>query len=449
MLMGTCLASSNLRKDKNFIFNSSFELGTSRSTKIGNVEWVKGGAYDGEYCVRLSNYDIILGSYAVDSLPGLFTFSGYFKSDHENTWLTMVIFGTKPIGDTSFMIGTEWKRCSITLHIPEIGKQGNQPLRLISPRFFWGNPHGSCNLWADAIQLERGALTDYSPKETPELGVYTTNYGNVFDKTQKVRYFVGVQTREKGTRDLRLEWSVCDFEGRKVLTGRRDLSHDKGQILRQEVDIPTRQLGYFEVSFKLYEDETGVIDSVILPFVRIEYNPPLYPAFDSQFGICEHTSLIGNDDAMQSRMFDVINNCGYRWVRVCFLWKDIYRRDSSAPDYSRFDRWVSLLQKRKLRILGILTEGWPEWAKVDDKPNIQAWKSFCSEIAARYKGTVQAWEVANEPDQFLGSVSGGLSIDEWILVHQAAFESIKFSNPVATVVCDFDLLSNPLGKRAM
>jgi hypothetical protein len=145
-------------------------------------------------------------------------------------------------------------------------------------------------------------------------------------------------------------------------------------------------------------------------------------------------------DALQERMFEEAEASGAEYVRVDVELHGIFGAAADQPDWSHLDRMIELAKRHDVKLLAII-RGTPSW--LSECPDRGAKASICAprdpgewgrlagEVAAHARGSIDRWEILNEPDArwaFLGSAEG------YARMLSAAYDAIKSRVPEAKVV---------------
>jgi polysaccharide biosynthesis protein PslG len=124
---------------------------------------------------------------------------------------------------------------------------------------------------------------------------------------------------------------------------------------------------------------------------------------------------------------------GMGWARVDMVWSNV-EGTPGAYDWSLYDAIVAAAQAHDVQLMPIL-EATPAWATsgpaITGVPQTAAWTAFCTQAAARYAGSIEYWEIWNEPNltQFWAGTRQQY-IDELLIPGAAA---IHAANPNAKV----------------
>jgi hypothetical protein len=143
---------------------------------------------------------------------------------------------------------------------------------------------------------------------------------------------------------------------------------------------------------------------------------------------------------LQERMLSEAADSGAEYVRVDVELHGIFGAGPDQPDWSRFDRMVSLARKYDVKLLGIL-RGSPLWLTSCPEAGAESpicaprdpreWGRLAGEVAKHARGEVDHWEIVNEPDAswaFTGSA------EDYARMLSAAYDAIKAEAPEAKVV---------------
>ncbi|MFA6473367.1 MAG: endo-1,4-beta-xylanase [Patescibacteria group bacterium] len=143
-----------------------------------------------------------------------------------------------------------------------------------------------------------------------------------------------------------------------------------------------------------------------------------------------------------STLGDHLQADAMHWAREEFYW-DRIEPAAGNFQWAGYDEVVALYQAKGVSVLGLLAyssqwaSSWAGAQTADDhvfsSPDLTAWATYVRTVVSRYKGTVHAWEIWNEPDaaHFLRPSPGAAA---YLPVLKAAYAAIKEVDPTATVV---------------
>jgi len=259
--------------------------------------------------------------------------------------------------------------------------------------------------------------------------VFMTFPGVVFGATLKPAgvgwFFVTPDERtqlqwkvEGGTLAKPLEYSLLDYSGKAVASGRAKLL-DAAIV---EVTLLPHQ-GFFEIEFPATKQRFGV---VALPAWKGEADP--------FFSIDGALSWLVRDDAVREGLIQAARRSGIRMVRERLTWGAVH----PTPDRwdwetgARYDTLRRTYSGQGVEVLEMAHDG-PRWMGhvgpryPEDLPAAaRSWQK----IAAKWQSTWGGLEVWNEPDIFFG---GNLPADQYVPVVKAVsygLSQAKISVPV-------------------
>jgi hypothetical protein len=142
----------------------------------------------------------------------------------------------------------------------------------------------------------------------------------------------------------------------------------------------------------------------------------------------------------QERMFEEAEASGAEYVRVDVELHAIFGAAADQPDWSHLDRMIELAERHDVKLLGIL-RGSPSWLSEcpnrGEEANLcaprdpEAWGQLAGEAAAHARGSIDHWEILNEPDArwaFRGNA------EDYARMLSASYDAIKAGAPEAKVV---------------
>lgn len=153
-----------------------------------------------------------------------------------------------------------------------------------------------------------------------------------------------------------------------------------------------------------------------------------------------NTHLYSDFAAWQNRprALQLSKSAGVYWARQQVRWQDLHDR-SGAIYWGELDRIVDDVNKAGMKMLISVVRA-PSWATPDgnnglpSREHFTTFNYFMGEMAARYKGRIQAYEIWNE--QNLAHENGGrvASAAHYMDMLVGAYEAIKARDPMAIVV---------------
>ncbi len=137
------------------------------------------------------------------------------------------------------------------------------------------------------------------------------------------------------------------------------------------------------------------------------------------------------------RDLGLIRDAGFSWVKQNFGWRDIEGAKGQF-DWSTTDRIMDQIDEFGLNVL-VRLDHQPAWAGggfplTGPPDNLQDFADFCSAVAQRYQGRVDAYQIWNEPN--LAREWGGQPPDpaKYVEMLKLAYAAIKAADPGAIVI---------------
>jgi hypothetical protein len=153
---------------------------------------------------------------------------------------------------------------------------------------------------------------------------------------------------------------------------------------------------------------TGNPPSIIITTSTLSNsNPRLGEAVGHAVGIAAGSGLSKINIADLNKQLDQAVSLGATWVRFDIEWGLVQYSSPNNSSWSSYDTFINALAAHHLKGLGIILFT-PEWAR-DSRctggakcpPKDPAtFATFAAEVAQRYKGRVDAWEIWNEPNNY-------------------------------------------------
>jgi hypothetical protein len=157
-------------------------------------------------------------------------------------------------------------------------------------------------------------------------------------------------------------------------------------------------------------------------------------------GIAAGGGLVYFGQSDLDQYFQKLKDLGATWVRWDIDWGVVQPYNITDYQWEGIDRVANTAKKYGIHSLGIITYA-PHWAQnkictldahcPPTDPNMFA--RFAGVVATRYKGTVQDWEIWNEPN-YAGFWSPAANAQDYVTLLKASYTEIKKSNPEATVI---------------
>ncbi len=177
-------------------------------------------------------------------------------------------------------------------------------------------------------------------------------------------------------------------------------------------------------------------------------SPANHPERPFIFGYNAMLYLDGEPWQDRQRALQVSKNSGVSWIRQQVAWRDLH--DISGKIYwGELDQIVEDAHNADVKLLLSVVQS-PSWATpngshgLPSREHFSTFATFMGEMANRYKGKVQAYEIWNEQNRACenggdcstaGGVGGSVaSADFYVDMLRAAYDAIKANDPQSIVV---------------
>jgi LysM repeat protein len=180
---------------------------------------------------------------------------------------------------------------------------------------------------------------------------------------------------------------------------------------------------------------TPVPEATAVPAVELTITPPPSEAANVGFAYGVYVQLPNQDMASVIQKTD---DLGVTWVKQYVDWA-LYEASPGNINWVPLDEMVDAIDNAGFNILLTVSSA-PSWARdtnVDKGPptDYQTYANFVGELAARYEGRVDAYEIWNEPNlQREWHTPKGLSAENYVALLKLAYAAIKQADPQAIVM---------------
>lgn len=235
----------------------------------------------------------------------------------------------------------------------------------------------------------------------------------------------------------RLEWSLCDPDGRVFAEGAEDdWPLPPGGSRRQALALEPMPEGHYDARVTLRSGEL-VLKETMSSFAVMRpagpgWNDPGSP-FALNAGALFHLTdgQLGTEGPKRLAHSAML---GASWGRNDFWWS-VIERERGIFDWTRADAAVEMYRAHGINLMVILSyaSAWSGgFAPADDEERA-AFAAYTKALVQRYKGRVACWEVWNEPNitEFWKPVP---SADDYAKLLGLTYRTVKEADPDATVV---------------
>jgi len=314
-------------------------------------------------------------------------------------------------------IGTEWRRLVL---------KGTMPYLRSTRLLLRAGTQDPASLWVDAVQVEEAAepSEQYSPRSPYEVVLRLNRPGSiVFDGETVDADLAVIPPPPEGTA---LKLRMVDVYGKVT-----DLPALPLPATR--LAIPTTPHGVFKLTAQI--DGASPVELV---WSRLPRPREIEPS----------TSYFGLHIPVAPDYIALARASGHRWTRVhdTSMFTKWPLAEPARGEWRWYDRQAAAVRDGGMALLGML-DGAPRWAStrpreggywgiwhLPDAPDAaKAWETYVRTVVGHYKGSIDAWEVWNEPWGDWWSGNGGTP-KQYAALLKSAYRAAKEANPRATIV---------------
>lgn len=417
---------------KNLLPNSSFELGLndgwSAVNNRRNYCYIFSEAnhdadvYHGRFSLRIpENANPFSRLYELPArYAGELTLSAYIKARQKCT-ITLSLIKidkkknrSKPFITIKCEVGTQWRRFSGTGTV----EAGFVALKLQNP----------CEVWLDAVQLERGALSSYAPRAEVEGSLATDFLGNILHDNRPPELSLWFHNSTPQPKDVRLRYRIVDVREKPIAEELTESVHlPPNETVKKPLRVPKLR-GIFSVLYALEGRDfpEGELVYCIVP-------PPATGKERHQLG--------ANMD-VHPNAYKLMKRLGWSVQLYCKIYETAPDRITSAPDkwnFSKCDEVLSLSSKLMRTIPCMWPKRLPHWMKDASMslaggrrdptrqadrpyPKLDLWREFVRKLVSRYKHTIREWVIEDESEQYY-------SVRQFAPIVDATLEAVRRIDP--------------------
>ncbi|MBI2938820.1 MAG: cellulase family glycosylhydrolase [Chloroflexi bacterium] len=139
----------------------------------------------------------------------------------------------------------------------------------------------------------------------------------------------------------------------------------------------------------------------------------------------------------QTQILNMVKGAGFNWVKQQIRWADV-EQNRGQIDWGPLDGMVNNAAAHGVNVMfSVVTS--PRWSRADghtDGPpdNYNDLASFLGQMAARYRGRVQAYEVWNEQNLSREWGGGRINAGAYVELLKVSYTAIKSADPNAVVI---------------
>lgn len=358
--------------------------------------------------------------------PGVYTLSFQAKADRPVRLLARVAGASEDLrteASTALVVAasltSEWKRYTAKAEVKAL------PGYLYAVKFAVESA-APATLWIDAVQLQNGDATIFQSGSATEVGYTCTAPGHIFYAGEGSSADLLVSDRT-GAAAATVSYRVTDYWSQEVEKGelRVPVASQRGKLA---VTLPAKKTGLFRVLWTAGESTAEMIYSVV----------PANSHLTSKYS----EGTLGVDTVFEPKQLAILKRANFNWVMSKSLarWPRVEREagrfEFNDEALAAAERAHLMVMLQPLNVPGDAKGTWLEpllrpvkgtglsWEK---KPEyLQAWGKYIYALVSHYKGTVQHWEIENEPN-------AGYLAPEYTEILQVALEQARRADPEAKI----------------
>lgn len=405
------------------------------------------------------------GCYSVDSRvytlePGKkYTLSLYAKTDKPGNSLSYGLaadWGRNPVGVAgNCRLTDKWQRYSCTGKLHTGGRGQAYKNRFFFYIAYYESPLAT--IWIDAVQLEEGDLTEYSPGKPAEINISCPTTPSVFRTEEPLPSPTLHFFNKDPGRQYEVELELKNiYTGKTLEKSRKPIAKDKtaGQ---KSIPLPSLSRGSYMLEAGLFEgsnkvDRSQFIFAVITPYQK-DRQVPVAKAFLGIHGNPGQNRWNRYGNLTRDFFFrqippdvsyQLMKDLGIHWQRINAVNPNETCREEKGEIYSEhIEDLARLAKKYEIEIMPTFGYGdaakddWlgPKWMRSDKKSERSGQPlfdlaSFSTYVAKVLKAapSIKNWETFNEPNARF------FTPEEFFELNKTVYETIKSLDPQATVV---------------
>lgn len=437
----------------NMLPRSSFEGRRDRLWSMGFFGWNRDGVWEGveadwedpqmyraeggkvgSYCMAVPSANHAGQGSAkttiFDVLPGKpYTVSLWMKADRDGFpgscaliywWSGRHLQGLKNAAYPK--LTTEWQRVSFT-NVPESppgSADTTSPVQVVLQIAPAATQKGT--VFVDGVQIEQAEqASDYTPAYPLEMYADVgQDGGNLIEWGQRVPLNLLIASADQtAITQAKVEVTVTGYPDVVVWKKALGLAVNKEALFTLDI----KRHGLFRVDLQTTDERLAAPQQMLFALV-----PP--PRNTGEKG------MFGTHIAIRPFMVSYIRRLGFTWTRLhdCSLLTKWFANEPEPGKLLWHDEVADGVRRGGINILG-LPDKPPKWAKLDPPRDghafdLAAYEKYCEEIARHYRGTIDHWELWNEP--YMGD--GVTGPEPFGAILEAGYAGIKRGNPGAKVL---------------
>ncbi len=455
----------------NLLRNSSFECGAggwgsiadvpgwagNLNTRVGSIDTTAGKFHGSSFKIALTPETIpvfhfdYFALYRTPVKAPLLANQGWITVEPDTAYTLSAYLKAEPTGLVGVLsirrafrgnlrqqvtLSSSWQRYSFTFR-----PQSSQVFVALGPDLE-ASKREVGTVWIDGVQLEKGEqATDYQPRAVAEVGVESTQVGNLFQDGGEPQMTASIFNAGRVPQAVRLHLTTTDFDDAPV--HQDDLSVNVAPS--EHATVPLRP-GVAQKGFYRLRVESPDADVALTRPLRFAVVAP-YQHSDSLFGM--------NHAYPWPHLLDPSKQIGLGWFRDWSLkWHDVEPQQGQFT-FAEPDRQIDRVLERGLKVIGLLpfpSANWSSSAGDDVSPiranpenrqraaymprDLNEFASYVRQTVQHYRGRINVWEILNEPIYTDYSLprTYGYQVADYVRLLKVAYQAVKEVDSAAPVI---------------
>ncbi len=292
------------------------------------------------------------------------------------------------------------------------------------------------SIWIDDISEEISSLAMVS------VSLETGNPLHFVKPGEESKLKLRLANRSSSAQKLHCSVEVENFAGVKSVKA-NDLTLDAGASQELPIVLPEggKQGAYWlRYALSTQDSPKDTLKGELRFAILIPSGPTAGRAETFLFSICSHPERYPVE--IQDLEIEAIAISGAKVLRTGPPWQEIQPAPNAKIDFSKFDHIVDTALSKGIEIQGLIAFT-PFWAAKPEKqatksfaewgfstPDLEALRSYCTEVAKHYKGKIRFWEIWNEPDiEFFKGTA-----DEYLAMLKTSYKAFKAVDPAVKIM---------------
>lgn len=228
-----------------------------------------------------------------------------------------------------------------------------------------------------------------------------------------------------------LHWSARTLEGRRLAQGSRRVLLNLGDRVLHNLTAPmgSERMALVEWRVEAEGRRYGPVTQGACQAVPPQPSSRLSPK--SIWGMGVYLYRYPWQGEGKQRMIAAARAAqaaGVKWTREEFHWASV-SPEPGRYEWGQMDTVVETARAHGISVYGLIAY-WSSWARAYTPEGIEQYAQYAYDLAARYRGRVDHWEIWNEPNIFFWTGPREMYAD----LLKAAYHAVRRANPDAVVL---------------